>query len=44
MLTLAIIGGSASLPFQTDINAKLLMAPIAAIAVPYMLDGLASTI
>jgi hypothetical protein len=44
MLTLAIIGGSASLPWESDLNGKLLIAPMVAIAVPYLLDGLASTI
>ena len=44
MLTLAIIGGSATLPWESDINGKLLVAPMIAITVPYMLDGLASTI
>jgi hypothetical protein len=44
MLTLAIIGGSATLPFPSDLNAKLLIAPLIAISVPYALDGVASTI
>ena len=44
MLTLAIIGGSATLPWQSDINGKLLIAPIIAITVPYLLDGMASNI
>lgn len=44
MLTLAIIGGSASLPFQPINQSKFLVAPIIAITVPYFLDGLASTI
>ena len=44
MLTLAIIGGSATLPWESDINGKLLIAPMVAITVPYLLDGLASTI
>lgn len=44
MLTLAIIGGSATLPWQSDINAKLLIAPIAALTVPYLLDTLASSV
>lgn len=44
MLTLAIIGGSASLPWESDLNGKLLVAPIIAITVPYLLDSLASTI
>jgi hypothetical protein len=41
MLTFAIIGGSATLPWQSDLNGKLLIAPILAVAVPYALDGLA---
>lgn len=44
MLTLAIIGGNATLPWQSDINGKLLIAPIIAITVPYILDFLASGI
>jgi len=44
MLTLAIIGGSATLPWKSDINIKLLIAPLMAISVPFMLDGLAATI
>ena len=44
MLTLAIIGGSATIPWQSDLNGKLLVAPMIAITVPYLLDGLASTI
>jgi hypothetical protein len=44
MLTLAIIGGSATIPWQSDINGKLLVAPVVAIALPYLLDGLASNI
>ena len=44
MITMAIIGGSATLPWESDINGKLLIAPMIAITVPYMLDGLASTV
>lgn len=44
MLTLAIIGGSATLPWESDLNGKLLIAPIVAITVPYLLDGLACSI
>lgn len=44
MLTLAIIGGSASLPWSSDINGKLLIAPIVAITVPYILDGVAANV
>ncbi len=44
MLTFAIIGGTATLPWPSDINAKLLLAPLLAISVPYALDSLASTI
>jgi hypothetical protein len=44
MLTLAIIGGSATLPWPSVINGKLLIAPVVALAVPYLLDGLATTI
>ena len=44
MLTFAIIGGSATLPWKSDIDGRLLIAPMMAITVPYLLDGLASTI
>lgn len=44
MLTLAIIGGSATLPWESDINGSLLIAPMMAITVPYMLDYLASSV
>lgn len=44
MLTLAIIGGSATIPWQPTNQTKFLVAPIIAITVPYFLDGLASTI
>lgn len=43
ILTLAIIGGT-NLPWKTDINSKLLIAPAIAITVPYLLDGLAEVI
>lgn len=41
MLTLAIIGGNATLPWESDLNIKLLIAPLLAITVPYLLDGMA---
>ena len=44
MLTLAIIGGSATLPWESDINGQLLIAPMIAITVPYLLDGMASVV
>jgi hypothetical protein len=44
MLTFAIIGGSATLPWKSDLNAKLLFVPLMAISVPYALDSLASSI
>jgi len=44
MLTLAIIGGSASLPWKSDIDEKLLIAPIMAFLVPYCLDSVASSL
>ena len=44
MLTLAIIGGSASLPWKSDLDEKLLIAPIMAIVVPYCLDSMASSL
>ena len=44
MLTLAIIGGSATLPWKSDIDGKLLIAPMVALTVPYVLDGLASVV
>jgi hypothetical protein len=43
MLTLAVIGGS-TLPWQPSVNSKFMLAPLIAITVPYLLDGLASTI
>jgi hypothetical protein len=43
MLTLAIVGGS-TLPWQPSMNSKLMLTPLITIAVPYLLDGLASTI
>lgn len=46
MLTIAIVGGSTmkALPFQPAVNSKFMLTPVIAIAVPYLLDGLASTI
>lgn len=44
MLTLAIIGGSATLPWPSVMNEKLLIAPVIAVTVPFLLDGLASVI
>jgi hypothetical protein len=43
MLTLAITGGSV-LPFTPAVSNKIMVTPFIAIAVPYLLDGLASTI
>lgn len=43
MLTLAIVGGP-TLPFTPAVNSKFMMSPIIAVAIPYLLDGLASTI
>jgi len=44
MLTIAIIGGTSTIPFSSDMSAKLLLGPLVAISVPFVLDGLASTI
>lgn len=43
MLTFAIIGGN-TLPWQGSMNSKMLLAPALAITLPYLLDGLASTV
>ena len=44
MLTLAIIGGSASLPWKSAIDTKLLITPAMAITIPYCLDAMASSL
>ena len=43
MLTFASIGGN-TLPWQGSMNSKMLLAPALAITLPYLLDGLASTV
>jgi hypothetical protein len=43
MLTLALVGGP-TLPFSPAINSKFMMSPMIAVAIPYLLDGLARTI
>jgi hypothetical protein len=44
MLTFAIIGGTATLPWKTDLNFKAVLAPLIAVTVPFVLDNLALTI
>ena len=44
ILTLAIISGSATLPWKSVINGQLLITPIIALTIPFVLEGLASTI
>jgi hypothetical protein len=41
MLTFAIIGGTATLPWKTDLNIKALLTPLIAVTVPFVLDTLA---
>jgi len=41
MITWAIIGGSATLPWKGGIDAKTILIPIIAFSVPYMLDSMA---
>ena len=44
MLTLAIIGGTATLPWKPDLNVTSIMPAVGAIAIPYILDGMAETV
>jgi hypothetical protein len=41
MLTWAMIGGSATLPWKGGIDIKTLIIPVIAFTVPYMLDNMA---
>lgn len=43
MLTIAIIGGN-TLTWKPAMNSNLMLGPLIAITVPYLLDGLASNI
>lgn len=44
MLSLAIMGGTATLPWKTDLNWSVFIPPIAAVLVPFLLDNMASSI
>ena len=44
MLSLAIIGGNASLPWKPDLSINTLMPAMAVVAVPFILDGMAQTV
>ncbi len=44
MLTWAIIGGSATIPWKGGMDIKSLVIPIVAFTVPYMLDSMAEGI
>ncbi len=44
MLTWAIIGGSSTLPWQGGVDIKVLLIPLVAFTVPYMLESMAETI
>ena len=44
MLTFAIIGGNSTLPWKTDININTLLPAISVIAVPFVLDNMATTV
>lgn len=44
MLTWAIIGGNANLPFQGGFDYKTLIFPVIAYTIPYLLDNVAENI
>lgn len=44
MLTLAIIGGTSTLPWKPDLTITSIMPAVGAIAIPYILDGMAETV
>jgi hypothetical protein len=44
LLTLAIIGGNASIPFKPTLDIKAIIAPIIAVTVPYVLDNMAESL
>jgi hypothetical protein len=44
MLTLAIMGGTATLPWKTTLTTKNLISAAAIVAVPVILDSLADTV
>lgn len=44
MLTLAIMGGSATLPWKTTMNTKNLITAASIAAVPFILDSAASSV
>jgi len=41
MLTLAVVGGNKNIPWPSDLNINLLIAPTVAFTVPFLLDSLA---
>ena len=44
MLTLAIMGGTSTLPWKTDLDINALIPAITVIAVPYALDSMAESV
>ena len=44
MLTFAIMGGTASLPWKTNIDINSLLPALGVIAIPYALDSMADTV
>ena len=44
MLTLAIMGGTATLPWKTTLDINSFIPAVAVIAIPYALDSMADTV
>lgn len=44
MLSLAVIGGTATVPWKTTLNTNNLITAAAIVAVPFILDGMADTV
>ena len=44
MLTLAIMGGTATIPWKTNLDISSFIPAVAVIAIPYALDSMADTV